>query len=80
MTLTYSDVVPSEPGWYWKRSAQGVSIVRLPHLGMVWPTPWLILRAAALDGAADEELRSRLAELPLESWLVEYAGPLEEPA
>ena len=65
------------PGWYWERRASGVRIIELPHCG-VWPRHWRERKNESMR-VADEETRVRLAQMPDSQWLVEYAGPIEEP-
>ena len=80
MDLKYIDTEPSVPGWYWRRSKEGVKVVQIPLLGSVWPRPWREMRKASIEAAVDSDIRARLEELPLDHWQVEYAGPINEPS
>jgi hypothetical protein len=78
MSLSYSEDIPTEPGWYWERRERGVRIMYFPHCGTVWPTDWRLLRDQAYE-QADEGTKVQLLTLPADTWKVEYAGPIPEP-
>lgn len=78
-SLTYSDKVPTVPGWYWQRGPLGVTIIKLPDASGLWPQGWRERRASVIEvnnwrGAAAKRALSNDA-----GWRVEYAGPIPQP-
>ncbi len=79
MHLTYSDQVPTVPGWYWQRGNDGVRVVSIPYPHMV--TPWRKLREIRLSDSdlIDSGQLEAWRQFPESFWRIEYAGPIQEP-
>lgn len=75
--LTYSDQVPTVPGWYWRRDNQGAQVLYV-SLSHHVPAPWRVIRAHTLALITAED-RKALEALPESAWLIEWAGPIPSP-
>jgi hypothetical protein len=80
--MTFTDTVPTIPGWYWERDGHGCErIIKLPHCG-VWPTYWRTRRENVIQSVLEDkefDIAKKLREQDDKEWLVEWAGPLIPP-
>jgi len=81
--LTYSENVPTVPGWYWRRDGLGQTVIQLPKLDNngpkvrhIWPLHW---RETFANKTASYPQKWRDKALQGGSWRIEYAGPIEPP-
>lgn len=76
---TWTDNVPTVPGWYFRRDGDGcVRVLRLPGPPPGWPTHWRDRKAESI-ALADESIKERVAAIPDSRWMMEWAGPIPLP-
>lgn len=80
--LTYSEVPPASPGWYWRKEADGsVEVRKVPDEKGVYPKPWRENRDEVMAKRAcfNSTVRRVIEEDDIGVWRVEWAGPILEP-
>jgi hypothetical protein len=83
--ITYSEDVPTVPGYYWERRNDKKRIVELHDYNM--PRHWREMRQECLstiqeqvgNGVYTLESIAPLVNQPEEYWKIEWAGPIPEP-
>lgn len=82
MTNTnWTDTPPNTPGWYWVRNQKHVSVQHFPYCGM-YPEHWATKRQNTIDVLIEDgeiERANAFANLDLNSFVVEYSGPIFPP-
>lgn len=79
----FTEKLPTVTGWYWERRKSGLRIIYLDGSNMPKRTGKerkdLLLNTLLEGGASLKELQEIEAK-PVETWRVEYAGPLAPPS